>query len=207
MDATHQLQATYLAMCVAAIIALAVNQDASADMYKCIGSNGKVEYRDKACEGSAGAKFTPSENTVGTGEGIESVRAKDAALRTRQDIRRATADKEVADARAAQESAFQQERAHQDSVDRTNAIREASSRRAADDYKARAYQDSVDRAIANREASARRAADNNNSQHYRQSASVPVQIKPTPVKPKPPQLLNAYQVAQPAGLPVRHGDY
>ena len=181
---------------VAAIIALAVSQAASADMYKCIGSNGNVEYRDKPCEGTAGVKFTPKENTVGTGEGIESVRAKDAALRARQDIRRATADKELADERAAQERAFQQERAHQDSVDRTNAIREASSRRAADDYKA--HQDSVDRANAIREAGLRRAADDVNSQ-YRRPPSVPVEIKPTPVKPKPPQSIPAYPIARPAG--------
>ena len=165
---------------MAAIIALAASHAVSGDMYKCIGANGKVEYRDTACEGAAGVKITPKENTAGTGEGIESVRAKNAALNARQDMRRATADKEVADARAAQERAFQQERAHQDSVDRANAIREASSRRAADDY---------------------------NSQYYRRLANMPVEIKPTPVKPKPPQSIPAYPIAQPAGLPVRRRDY
>jgi hypothetical protein len=195
-------------MGVAAIMALAASHAVSGDMYKCIGVNGKVEYRDKPCEGdAAGVKITPRENTAGTGEGIESVRAKDAALRARQDARRAAADKEVAEARAAQENAYLQERAHQDSVDRANAIREASSRRAADDYKqARAYQDSVDRANAIREASSRRAADEYNSQQYRRPASVPVEIKPPPVKPKPPQSIRAYPLAQPAGLPIRPGD-
>jgi hypothetical protein len=167
-------------MGVAAIMALAASHAVSGDMYKCIGVNGKVEYRDKPCEGdAAGVKITPRENTAGTGEGIESVRAKDAALRARQDARRAAADKEVAEARAAQENAYLQERAHQDSVDRANAIREASSRRAADEY---------------------------NSQQYRRPASVPVEIKPPPVKPKPPQSIRAYPLAQPAGLPIRPGD-
>ena len=186
---------------VAVIIALAASHAVSGDMYKCVGANGKVEYRDKPCEGdAAGVKITPRENTAGTGEGIESVRAKDAALRARQDVRRATADKEVADARASQEKAYLQERAYQDSVDRASAIREASSRRAADDYKqARAYQDSVDRANAVREASSRRAADDYNSQHYRGPASVPAAIKPTPVKPKPPQSIPARPIVQPAG--------
>ena len=106
----------------------------------------------------------------------------------------------MADARAAQEKAYLQERAYQDSVDRASAIREASSRRAADDYKqARAYQDSVDRANAVREASSRRAADDYNSQHYRGPASVPAAIKPTPVKPKPPQSIPARPIVQPAG--------
>jgi hypothetical protein len=193
---------------VAAIIALAAGHAMSGEMYKCVGANGKVEYRDKPCEGgAAGVKITPSENTVGTGEGIESVRAKDAALRARQDARRAAADKDAADARAAQENAYLQARAYQDSVDRANAIREASSQRAADDYqRSRAYQDSVDRANAIREAASRRAAQDNDPQHYRPPASVPAGIKPTPVKPKPPQSIPAYPIAQPAGSPGRRGD-
>lgn len=193
---------------VAMTIALATSQAASADMYKCIGPNGTVEYRDKACEGSTGTKFKASENTVGTGEGIESVRAKDAALKARQDARRGTADQEEADARAAHERAYLQARDHQDSVDRSNAIRAASARIAADqytdEYKRRAYQDRIDRLNASREASARRAADDK-AQNDRTSSSGSIETKRKPVNPRPLQPISAYPIAQPAGSPVRRG--
>jgi len=54
---------------VAVIIALAASHAVSGDMYKCVGANGKVEYRDKPCEGdAAGVKITPRENTAGTAQ-------------------------------------------------------------------------------------------------------------------------------------------
>jgi uncharacterized protein DUF4124 len=93
----------------------------AADMYKCTNAAGKVEFRDRPCDGAAGEKLKAKDNSAGTGDNLAGVHAKDAAFKARQDAKRDAEDKANAEAYAAAEKAWQQERAHQDSV----AIREA----------------------------------------------------------------------------------
>lgn len=109
----------------------------AAEIYKCPNAAGKIEYRDRPCDGAVGQKITPKDNSVGNGEGIEGVRAKAAALKARQDARREADDKAAAENYQAAERAYNQERSHRASEDLAAAIREGNNQRAADYYNSR----------------------------------------------------------------------
>lgn len=96
------------------------------EVYKCPDANGKIEYRDRPCAGGTGEKLKPKDNSVGTGSSLEMIRAQDEDFRDRQVAKQRAIDKASAAAYKEGERQWQQERAHQDSVDMTNAIREGS---------------------------------------------------------------------------------
>jgi hypothetical protein len=104
------------------------------EMFKCTNAAGKIEYRDHPCDGSSGEKIKAKDNSVGTGDSLGAIRARDAQLQARQNAKREAEDRAAADRAAANERAFQDQRAHQDRQELTNAIREGNNRRAADNY-------------------------------------------------------------------------
>jgi len=105
----------------------------AADIYKCLAADGKVEFRDTPCQGVAGQKVDVKPSTAG-GTGLADVRAQDAALNARMKARRDADDKANAAAYAANERAFYQERAHQDSMALQDAIRRSNTQADADWY-------------------------------------------------------------------------
>lgn len=96
------------------------------DIYKCPGADGKIEFRDRPCAGGTGEKLKPKDNSIGTGGSMAAIRAQDAEFAARQIDKQRAIDKANAAAYAAGERQWQQERAHQDSVDVANAIREGN---------------------------------------------------------------------------------
>jgi hypothetical protein len=104
------------------------------EMFKCTNAGGKIEYRDHPCDGAAGEKIKAKDNSVGTGDSLGSIRARDAEFKARRTAKREAEDRAIADQAAANERAFQDQRAHQDRQELTNAIREGNNRRAADNY-------------------------------------------------------------------------
>lgn len=87
---------------------------ACADIFKCSGPAGKVEYRDYACDGgpASGAKVDTRANTIGNGESLASIRERDEQLARRLDARRAADDRVLEREREARERAFYAERAY-----------------------------------------------------------------------------------------------
>lgn len=117
-----------------AIVVLLPASATAADIYKCPTAAGKIEYRDRPCDGAAGQKVKAKDNSAGTGDDLASIRARDAEFAARQMARRDAADKVEADNRTAQERAYREERAHQGNLAIANAIREGNAQRAADEY-------------------------------------------------------------------------
>ena len=117
------------------LLAFFVSASASAaEMFKCTSAAGKIEYRDHPCDGAAGEKIKAKDNSVGTGDSLGEIRARDAQFKARHTAKREAEDRALADQAAANERAFQDHRAHQDRQDLTNAIREGNNQRAADNY-------------------------------------------------------------------------
>jgi hypothetical protein len=104
------------------------------EMFKCTNANGKIEYRDHACDGASGEKIKAKDNSVGTGDSLGAIRARDAQFQARQTAKREAEDRATADRAAANERAYQDQRAHQDRRELTNAIRESNNRRVPDNY-------------------------------------------------------------------------
>ena len=116
------------------VVLLASGSTSAAEMFKCTNAGGKIEYRDHPCDGASGEKIKAKDNSVGTGDSLGAIRARDAQFQARQNAKREAADRAAADRAAANERAFQDQRAHQDRQELTNAIREGNNRRAADNY-------------------------------------------------------------------------
>ena len=104
------------------------------DVYKCQDAAGKIEFRDRPCDAAHKAqKIDITPNSVGTMT-LEEVRAKSAELKAKQQARQDAENKANADAYAAQERAWQQERALQDAIDLQQAIRDSGSNAAQTQY-------------------------------------------------------------------------
>jgi hypothetical protein len=99
------------------------------EMFKCTNAAGKIEYRDHPCDGASGEKIKAKDNSVGTGDSLGAIRARDAQFQARQTAKREAEDRAAADRAAANERAWQDQRAHQDRRELTNAIRESNNRR------------------------------------------------------------------------------
>jgi hypothetical protein len=113
---------------IAIALGAAIQLAAAGDIYKCPNAAGKVEFRDRPCDGAvAGEKIKPKDNSVGTGSDITTIRAQDAEFKARQVAKQKAADKANAEAYAAGERQWQQERAHQDSQAIADAIRDANN--------------------------------------------------------------------------------
>lgn len=100
---------------VAVAIAICAGS-AGAAVFKCAAASGKIEYRDTPCApGAASSEVVDaSANTIGTGESLESIRARDAQLARRIDSRRAADARDVEADRQARQWAFYEERAYRD---------------------------------------------------------------------------------------------
>jgi len=117
------------------LVAFFVSASASAgEMFKCTSAAGKIEYRDHPCDGVSGEKIKAKDNSVGTGDSLGAIRARDAQFKARHTAKREAEDRALADQAAANERAFQDQRAHQERQALTNAIREGNNQRAADNY-------------------------------------------------------------------------
>lgn len=101
----------------------------AAEVFKCTLSAGKVEYRDYPCDGgpAAGEKVDARANTIGTGESLDSIRARDARMKQRMETRRSDEEQAAAREREARERAFYEERAHRDRQAMADAVRESNS--------------------------------------------------------------------------------
>ena len=88
------------------------------DVYKCQNAAGKIEFRDWPCDvGHKAQKVDVTPNIIETMT-LEEVRTKSAELKAKQLARQNAENEANADAYAAQERAWQQERALQDAIDR-----------------------------------------------------------------------------------------
>ena len=118
-----------------AILLLALHASADPTVYKCTTAAGKVEYRDRSCDsGMASQRVNAYENTIGTGEDLASIRARDAEFKARQDARRAAAAQAEAADLAARRRGYEEERAHRDRQALVDAVRESNAQRQADEY-------------------------------------------------------------------------
>jgi len=133
LDAVHRLWGPFMRTLILVVL-LASGPTTAAEMFKCTNAGGKIEYRDHPCDGSSGEKIKAKDNSVGTGDSLGAIRARDAQFQARQNAKREAEDRAAADRAAANERAFQEQRAHQDRQELTNAIREGNNRRAADNY-------------------------------------------------------------------------
>jgi len=111
---------------VISVLSLEVSADS---LNKCIAANGRVEYRDYACDVTAASsqKITVRENSSGTGEDLASIRQRDAEFKERQVARRVAQDKADRQERVEAERRFREERAHRDRQEVVNAIRDANA--------------------------------------------------------------------------------
>ncbi len=104
------------------------------DVYKCQDAAGKIEFRDRPCDAAQKAqKVDVTPNSVGTMT-LEEVRAKSAELKARQQARQDAENEANADAYAAQERAWRQERALQDAIDLQQALRDSEANARQDQY-------------------------------------------------------------------------
>jgi len=95
------------------------------DVYKCQDTAGKIEFRDRPCAATHKAeKVDVKPNSVGTMT-LEDVHARSAELKARQQARQDAESKAEAEAYAAQEWAWQRERALQDAIDRESGVNAA----------------------------------------------------------------------------------
>ncbi len=101
------------------IVFAAMSPSVSAgDVYKCQNAAGKIEFRDWPCDvGHKAQKVDVTPNIIETMT-LEEVRTKSAELKAKQLARQNAENEANADAYAAQERAWQQERALQDAIDR-----------------------------------------------------------------------------------------
>ena len=104
---------------VALTLALAMVPTPSAgEVFKCASSPGKVEYRDYACDPSAIAERVDTRaNTIGTGETLESIRARNDSMTRRLDARRAADEHAFERDREARDWVLYQDRAYRDRDD------------------------------------------------------------------------------------------
>ena len=112
------------------LIMSALSLDLGADtLSKCIAANGKVEYRDYACDVTAASaqKVTVRENTSGSVDDLASIRRRDAEFNKSQAAKRSAQDKADRQERVDAERRFQEERAHRDRQAVVDAIRESSA--------------------------------------------------------------------------------
>ena len=110
-----------LLIAVAAMFPLAF----AGDVYKCQDAAGKIEFRDRPCDAAHKTqKVDITPNSVGTMT-LEEVRTESAELKAKQKARQHAENKANGDTYAAQERAWQQERALQDAIDMQQAIRES----------------------------------------------------------------------------------
>jgi hypothetical protein len=101
-----------LLVAVAAMSPLAL----AGDIYKCQDAAGKIEFRDHPCDvGHKAQKVDVTPNTIETMT-LDEVRAKSAELKAKQQARQSAENE--ANAYAAQERAWQRERALHDAIDR-----------------------------------------------------------------------------------------
>jgi hypothetical protein len=109
------------------LIISALSLDVGADtLNKCITANGKVEYRDYACDVTAASAQTVTvrENTSGSGEDLASILQRDAEFKERQAAKQSAQDKADQQERGDAERRFHEERADRDRRAVVNAIRE-----------------------------------------------------------------------------------
>jgi hypothetical protein len=112
------------------LIVSALSLDVGADtLNKCIAANGKVEYRDYACDVTAASaqKVAVRENTSGSGDDLASIRRRDAEFNKSQAAKRSAQDKADQQERVDAERRFQEERAHRDRQAVVDAIRESNA--------------------------------------------------------------------------------
>jgi hypothetical protein len=137
LSSMHSMRSFLEAVTILTVVMLgASGPAAAADIFKCPNAAGKIEYRDRPCDGAAGQKIQAKDNSIGNGDDLASIRAKTADLHARQDARRNAEDKLDRDLYEAGERAFQQERVHQDAVALKEAIRESGNAQAAANYNA-----------------------------------------------------------------------
>lgn len=110
------------------IVVAAMSPSALAgDVYKCQDAAGKIEFRDRPCDAAQKAqKVDITPNSVETMT-LEEVRTKSAQLKAKQQARQDAENKSNADAYAAQERAWQQERARQEVIDRDSGANAAQT--------------------------------------------------------------------------------
>ena len=114
---------------IVVLIMSMLSLEVSADLLnKCISANGKVEYRDYACDVTAASsqKMTVRENTSGSGVDLASIRQRDAEFKERQAAKRAAQDKADQQQRIDNERRFYEERAHRDRQALVDAVRESN---------------------------------------------------------------------------------
>ena len=96
---------------------------AAVDVYKCTNAAGKVEFQDRPCDTKAkGERLNVQPNSAGN-MSLEEVRAKAAALKSKQQARQDAEDRAAAADYAARQQAWQQDRAHQDAIDMQQTVR------------------------------------------------------------------------------------
>lgn len=111
------------------LVLSALSLEAGADMLnKCVSANGKVEYRDYACDVTAASaqKMMVRENTSGSGDDLASIRQRDAEFKQRQDAKRAAQDRTEQQQRVDAERRFNEERAYRDRQAIVDAARESN---------------------------------------------------------------------------------
>ena len=99
------------------VLAVAIaSAPAGAEVFKCFGSSGRVEYRDHPCDGgsAAGARVDTRANTIGSGDSLADIREADEKMARRMDARRAADERAAEKDREARDRAFYEERAHRD---------------------------------------------------------------------------------------------
>lgn len=102
-------------LAVATTLVLAASP-AVAEVFKCATPTGKVEYRDYPCDAGAasGELVDTRANTIGTGESLASIRARDASMAQRLEARRAADEWAFERDRLARERAFYEDSAYRE---------------------------------------------------------------------------------------------
>ena len=104
---------THLPAITVAIAIAMIATAANGEVFKCATPAGKVEYRDYACDPDATAQSVDTRsNTIGTGENLESIRARNDSMTKRLDARRAADERAFERDREAREWAFYNDRAY-----------------------------------------------------------------------------------------------
>src|SRR4029453_4861774 len=78
-DASHcsRLGELFILTLMLVLALLAGGSTHAGEMFKCTNAGGKIEYRDHPCDGASGEKIKAKDNSVGTGDSLGAIRARD----------------------------------------------------------------------------------------------------------------------------------
>jgi len=120
MNEKHSLvlPAAFAAIALLSFPAMAV------DVYRCTSSSGKIEFRDRPCDGGSGTKIDIKPNVAGMS--ADDLRAKTAEMKARQVARQDAENRANADAEVQRQQAIRDERGRIDQAALEQAAREGA---------------------------------------------------------------------------------